>query len=55
MADRELSRREILQLAAASGLGALMAGRADAKAPDALGVQLYTVRNLIDKDAAATL
>ena len=55
MADRELSRREILQLAAASGLGALMAGRADAKAPDAIGVQLYTVRNQIDKDAAATL
>ena len=49
MADRELSRREILQPAAASGLGALTAGRADAKAPDAIGVQLYTVRNQIDR------
>jgi sugar phosphate isomerase/epimerase len=55
VADRELSRREILQMAAASGLGALMASRADAKALDAIGVQLYTVRNQISKDAAATL
>jgi sugar phosphate isomerase/epimerase len=56
VADRELSRREVLQLAAATGVGALMAGtRAAAKAPDALGVQLYTVRNQIGKDAAGTL
>jgi sugar phosphate isomerase/epimerase len=56
VADRELSRREVLQLAAATGVGALMAGtRTAAKAPEALGVQLYTVRNQIGKDPAGTL
>ena len=51
-----MSRREILQLAAAGGIGALVGGaRAEAKAPAVLGVQLYTVRDQIGKDAAATL
>lgn len=52
----ELSRREVIQLAAASGIGAMMAGvRTQAKAPATIGVQLYTVRNQIGQDPAATL
>jgi sugar phosphate isomerase/epimerase len=46
----------VLQLAAASGLGAMMAGaRAEAKGPATIGVQLYTVRNQVGQDPAATL
>jgi sugar phosphate isomerase/epimerase len=53
---RGISRRDVLHLAAATGLSALAAGtRAAAKAPAVLGVQLYTVRNQIGTDAAATL
>jgi sugar phosphate isomerase/epimerase len=50
-----MSRREVLQLAAASGLGSLIPRRAEAKAPEVLGVQLYTVRDQIGKDPAGTL
>jgi sugar phosphate isomerase/epimerase len=51
-----MTRREVFQVAAATGLG-LLAGarRLDAKAPATLGVQLYTVRDLIGTDAAGTL
>ena len=54
--QRGLTRREVLQLAAASGI-ASMAGvtRIQAKAPPVIGVQLYTVRDQITKDPAATL
>ena len=55
MAERGMSRREVLQLAAASGLGSLIARRAEAKALDVVGVQLYTVRDQIGKDPGATL
>ena len=51
-----MTRRENFQVAAATGLG-LLAGarRLDAKAPATLGVQLYTVRDLIGTDPAGTL
>ncbi len=51
-----MTRREVMQLAATTGLG-LMAGvrTANAKAPAILGVQLYTVRDLIGKEPADTL
>lgn len=56
MAHDGMTRRELLQLAATSGVTAMMAGRAAAaKAPATLGVQLYTVREQVMKDAATTL
>jgi sugar phosphate isomerase/epimerase len=57
VAHHGLTRREVLQLAAASGIGSLIGGsaRADAAALSAIGVQLYTVRDQVTKDAAATL
>jgi sugar phosphate isomerase/epimerase len=53
--DDGLTRRDVLQMIAASGVGALANGRLLAKAPAALGVQLYTVREQITKDPEATL
>lgn len=51
----EITRRQALQLVAMTGMGALMGGTLDAKAPPRLGVQLYTVRTQMEKDPAATL
>ena len=50
-----LTRREVLQLLAASGAGALAGGRVLAKAPSTLGVQIYTVRDQFAKDPEATI
>ena len=57
MAHQGLTRREVLQLAAASGIGSFIGGgaRAEAAALSAIGVQLYTVRDQVTKDAAATI
>jgi len=57
VAYQGLTRREVLQLAAASGIGSFIGGgaRAEAAALSAIGVQLYTVRDLVTKDAAAAL
>jgi sugar phosphate isomerase/epimerase len=52
---RELTRRDVMTLAAIGGLGAMMGRDAQAKAPAVLGVQLYTVRKQIDTDPEATL
>lgn len=49
-----MTRRDLLRCAAAGTL-ALAGARASAAAPRALGVQLYTVRDVIMKDVAATL
>ena len=53
--DDGLTRRDVLQMIAATGVGALAGERLFAKAPAALGVQLYTVRDQIVKDPAPTL
>jgi sugar phosphate isomerase/epimerase len=53
--DDGLTRRDVLQLIAATGVGSLAGGRLLAKAPATLGVQLYTVRDQIVKDPEATL
>ena len=46
----------MLQLAAASGIGSLVGGvRVEAAALSTIGVQLYTVRDQMGKDAAGTL
>src|SRR4029450_8651280 len=50
-----LTRREVLQLIAASGAGALAGERLLAKAPSTLGVQIYTVRDQFVKDPEATI
>ena len=50
-----LTRREVLQLLAASGVGALAGERLLAKAPSTLGVQIYTVRDQFAKDPDATI
>ena len=57
MAHQGLTRRELLQLAAASGIGSFIGGgaRAEASALSAIGVQLYTVRDQMSKDPAAAL
>ena len=57
VAHQGLTRREVLQLAAASGIGSFIGGgaRAEAAALSAIGVQLYTVRDQVTKDAAATI
>lgn len=52
---QDITRRELMRLAAVSGLGALMGRSVAAKAPSALGVQLYTVRDQMTKDPKATL
>ncbi len=52
---KELTRRDVMKLAAIGGLGAMMGRDAQAKAPGVLGVQLYTVRKQIDTDPEATL
>lgn len=49
-----MTRRDLLRSAAAGSL-ALLGSRATAAAPRPLGVQLYTVRDVIMKDPAATL
>ena len=56
MTDSGMTRRDVLRTAAAGTLTLLGTnGGASAAAPKALGVQLYTVRDLIGKDPAATL
>lgn len=55
-----MNRREFVQLTAAGALGASLAGSARALAPDDpyrkhIGIQLYTLRNQIGADVAATL
>ncbi len=55
MTDDGLTRRDVLQMIAATGVGAVAGERLLAKAPAALGVQLYTVRDQIVKDPESTL
>ena len=56
MSSVALTRRDLLRTAAAGTLALAGAGRsASAAAPARLGVQLYTVRDLIGKDPAGTL
>ena len=56
MAHHGMTRREILQLAAATGIGSIVGGTRAAASPLAnIGVQLYTVRDQIAKDPAVTL
>ena len=56
MTYRGMTRRELMQLAATTGVGLLAGARAAAaKAPGTIGVQLYTVRDLIAKAPAETL
>jgi sugar phosphate isomerase/epimerase len=50
-----LTRREVLQLIVATGVGALAGERLLAKAPSTLGVQIYTVRDQFAKDPEATI
>ena len=50
-----LTRREVLQLSAASSVGAVASERLLAKAPSTLGVQIYTVRDQFAKDPEATI
>lgn len=51
----EMTRRDVVRLAVAGGIGTLVAGRLEARAPASLGVQLYTVRDQMSKDPQATL
>jgi sugar phosphate isomerase/epimerase len=51
----EMTRRDVVRLAVAGGIGTLVAGRLEARAPASLGVQLYTVRDQMTKDPQATL
>ena len=51
----EMTRREVMRLAAVGGVGAFMTTEIAAKAPEMLGVQLYSVRDLLGKDQAGTL
>jgi sugar phosphate isomerase/epimerase len=50
-----LTRREVLQMLAATGVSAAAGGRLLAKAPSTLGVQVYTVRDQFAKDPDATI
>jgi len=50
-----LTRREVLQLLAASGAGAFAGTRLLAKRPSTLGVQIYTVRDQFAKDPEGTI
>ncbi len=52
---RDMTRRDVMKLAALGGVGTLIAGQARAAAPANLGVQLYTVRDLMGKDPEGTL
>ena len=52
---QEMTRRDVIRLAALGGVSALVGRDVQAAAPKNLGVQLYTVRKQIDADAAATL
>jgi sugar phosphate isomerase/epimerase len=52
---QEMTRRDVMRLAALGGVGALIAGDARAAAPKNLGVQLYTVRDQIGANPEATL
>lgn len=52
---QEMTRRDVMRLAAMGGVGALFAGDAQAAAPKNLGVQLYTVRDQIGANPEATL
>ena len=52
---QEMTRRDVMRLAALGGVSALVGRGVQAAAPKNLGVQLYTVRTQIDADAAATL
>jgi sugar phosphate isomerase/epimerase len=51
----EMTRREVMRLAAVCGAGAFMTTDIAARAPETLGVQLYSVRDLLGKDPAAAL
>ena len=51
----EMTRREVIRLAAVGGVGAYVGAGVAAKAPATLGVQLYSVRDLLGKDPAAAL
>jgi sugar phosphate isomerase/epimerase len=51
----EITRREVMRLAAVGSVGALMGAQVRAKGPQTLGVQLYSVRDLLGKDPAGTL
>ena len=44
---RDMTRRDVMKLAALGGVGTLIAGQARAAAPANIGVQLYTVRDLM--------
>jgi len=52
---RDMTRRDVMKLAALGGVGTMMAGDVRAAAPATLGVQLYTVRDLMGKDPEGTL
>lgn len=51
----EMTRRDVMRLAALGGAAAWMGAGVTAKAPETLGVQLYSVRDLMGKDPAGTL
>ncbi len=51
----EVTRRDVMRLAALGGVGALMGRDVQAAAPKTLGAQLYTVRQQIDANAEAAL
>ena len=52
---QEMTRRDVMRLAALGGVGALVTRDAQAAAPARLGVQLYTVRDRITANAEGTL
>lgn len=52
---QEMTRRDVMRLAAMGGVGALVMRDAQAAAPATLGVQLYTVRDQITANPEATL
>ena len=52
---REMTRRDVVRLAVAGGIGTLVAGRLEARGPASVGVQLYTVRDQMAKDPQGTL
>ena len=52
---QEMTRRDVMRLAAWGGVGALVGRHAQAASPQTLGVQLYTVRQQIDTNAEAAL
>jgi sugar phosphate isomerase/epimerase len=52
---RAMTRREVMRLAAVGGVGTFMGSHLGAKAPQTLGVQLYSVRDQMAKDPEGTL